>query len=278
VQEKRRKKRKEGVRMEIEILEKDEKNNAVSFLIKNSAPYFVNAIRRIIVEEVPTLAIEDVEFRDNSSALYDEMIALRLGLLPIKTDLKSYELPEKCSCKGAGCAKCQLKLHLSVKADKDGVVVRAKDLKSKDPKAKPVFGEMPIVKLMKGQKLELEATAILGKGKEHSKWSPAHVHYKNVPIIEIGDVKNPEAVVSSCPVGVFEIKSGKLSVKKDKLYDCNLCNACVDVSNGAVKVDVDEKNFIFYIESFGQLGIKDILKRAADELNEKCDQFIRALK
>ena len=264
--------------MEVEVLDKDEKNNAVLFLVKNSSPYFMNAIRRIIVEEVPTLAIEDVEFRENSSALYDEMIALRLGLLPIKTDLKSYELPEKCSCKGAGCAKCQLKLHLRVKADKDGVVVRAKDLKSKDPKAKPVFGEMPIVKLMKGQALELEAVAVLGKGKEHSKWSPAHVYYKNVPIIEIGNVKNPDEVVSNCPVGVFEIKGGKLAVKKDKLYDCNLCNACVDISNGAVKVEPDEKNFVFYVESFGQLSVKEILKQAVDELNEKCDQFIDALK
>jgi len=278
LQKKRWKKRKEGIKIEVEILDKDEKNNAVLFLVKNSSPYFMNVIRRIIVEEVPTLAIEDVEFRENSSALYDEMVALRLGLLPIKTDLKSYELPEKCSCKGAGCAKCQLKLHLKVKADKYGVVVRAKDLKSKDPKAKPVFGEMPIVKLMKGQALELEAVAVLGKGKKHSKWSPAHVYYKNVPIIEIGNVKNPDEVISNCPVGVFEIKGGKLVVKKDKLYDCNLCNACVDISNGAVKVEPDEKNFVFYVESFGQLGVKEILKQAVDELNEKCDQFIDALK
>ncbi len=61
-----------------------------------------------MTEEVPTMAIEDVEFRKNNSILYDEIIAHRLGLVPLKTDLKSYNLPEKCKCKGEGCARFQL--------------------------------------------------------------------------------------------------------------------------------------------------------------------------
>ena len=43
-----------------------------------------NAIRRS-VSEVPTLAIDEVEIFKNDSALYDEMLALRLGLVPLKT-------------------------------------------------------------------------------------------------------------------------------------------------------------------------------------------------
>ena len=82
---------------------KDE--NKLSLIIKDTTPAFVNALRRIILDEVPTMAIEDVEFRKNNSILYDEMIAHRLGLLPLKTDLKSYTVPEHCKCEGKGCAR-----------------------------------------------------------------------------------------------------------------------------------------------------------------------------
>ena len=98
--------------MEIRVLSNDKEKGKLSFIIKDTTPAFVNTLRRIMVEEVPTMAIEDVEFRKNNSILYDEMIAHRLGLISLKTDLKSYNLPENCKCKGEGCARCQLKLTL----------------------------------------------------------------------------------------------------------------------------------------------------------------------
>jgi len=107
------------------------------------------------------MAIEDVEVRKNSSSLYDEMIAHRLGLIPLTTDLKSYNLPSECKCEGKGCARCQLVLTLSAKGPG---IVYSSSLKSKDPKVKPVFDNFPIVKLLKGQEIELEATATLGTG------------------------------------------------------------------------------------------------------------------
>ncbi len=175
--------------MNIQILEKSE--NKVSFILAGTTFPFANALRRIMVEEVPTMAIEEVEFRSNTSILYDEIVAHRLGLLPLKTDLKSYYLPEKCKCKGAGCARCQLKMTLK---SKEGIV-HASEIKSKDPKIKPVYPNTPIVKLLKGQKIELEATASLGKGKDHAKFSPGLIFYKYKPDIEVGKVKNPDAIV-----------------------------------------------------------------------------------
>lgn len=259
--------------MEVKKLSADQ--NKISFLVKGINPFFANTIRRLIMEEVPTMAIEDVEFRDNSSTLYDEIIAHRLGLLPLKTDLKSYILPKQCTCKGKGCAKCQLKMTLKARG---AAVVYASEIKSKDPKIKPVYPKMPIVKLLKGQKLEFEATAQLGQGKDHSKYVPALVYYKNCPIIEFkSKITNPEDVVASCPVNVFELKKNEISIIKDNILNCHLCLACVDASKGAVKVKGSSKDFIFNIESWGQLAPRDIIKEAIKIFTKKLDDFNKAL-
>ena len=68
-------------KMEIKALNK--KGNNMSFLIRKADLAFVNTLRRMIIDEVPTMAIDDVEFRKNDSVMYDEMISLRLGLIPL---------------------------------------------------------------------------------------------------------------------------------------------------------------------------------------------------
>ncbi len=156
-------------KMEVRLLEKIKEKNKISFIIRGINPQLANLLRRNMIEEVPVMAVEDVEFRKNNSILYDEIIAHRLGLVPFTTDLKSYNLPEKCKCKGKGCAKCTLKMILKAKGPG---TVYVSDIKTKDSKVKPVFPKIPIVKLLKNQDLELESVMILGKGKEHTKWSP----------------------------------------------------------------------------------------------------------
>jgi DNA-directed RNA polymerase subunit D len=266
---------KRGVKMEIRVLSNNKDEGKLSFIIKDVTPAFTNTLRRIMMEEVPTMAIEDVELRKNNSILYDEIIAHRLGLIPLKTDLKSYNLPEKCKCKGEGCARCQLKLTLKV--EKGSRMIYASDLKSKDPAVKPVYPKMPIVKLLKGQSLELEATAVLGKGKQHVKWSPCLAYYKHKPIIEIGDVKNPEEIVEATHGNVFEIKNGKLEVIKDNLFKYDLAGVVEEVSKGEVKVNYGD-DIVFYIESWGQLKCKEILNQALDIFNETFDEFDEVVK
>src|SRR3989344_5506471 len=174
-------------KMEVQLLEKDKETDKVNFILKDSTPAFANVLRRIMLWEVPVMAIDEIEFKKNGSILYDEMIAHRMGLVPLTTDLKSYTLPEKCKCEGKGCAHCQLKMSLKVKGP---AMVYASDIKSKDPAVKPVYPKLPIVKLLKNQTLELEATATLGTGKRHAKWSPGHVYYTYLPKITVHD--NPE--------------------------------------------------------------------------------------
>ncbi len=264
--------------MEIKMLDKNKKTGKVSFILKGTTPAFTNSLRRAMIESVPTMAIEDVEFRKNSGVLYDEIVAHRLGLIPLTTDLKSYVISSKCKCEGEGCARCSVKMTLNSKSV--GYVL-ASEIKSKDSKIKPAFPEMPIVKLIKGQDIEIEATAKLGTGKEHVKWAPCLAYYHYYPIIEINadKIKNPEEIVNICPKNIFEVKGGKLTVNKDRLLSCHLCEACVDAVEGnGISVKGDNSTFIFYIEPWGQLSAKQIVIAAADVLGEELVEFEEELK
>ncbi|MBW3014999.1 DNA-directed RNA polymerase subunit D [Candidatus Woesearchaeota archaeon] len=265
----------EGYKMDVTELSKSKEK--LSFVLKDGVSSFANALRRIMIDEVPTMAIEDVEFRKNSSILYDEVIAHRLGLMPLKTDLKSYNLPEECKCKGEGCARCQNKMVLSSKANG---FVYASDMKSKDPKIVPVYPNTPLVKLLKNQEVDLEATAVLGIGKKHAKWSPGLVFFKHPVDIKINHskIKESEIIASSCPCKIFEVKGGKLSIVSKNLANCHLCDACVEASGEAVELNPDTNSFIFTVESWGQLKPKDMVKKAIDVFDSKVDEFLEKVK
>ncbi|RMF06613.1 DNA-directed RNA polymerase subunit D [Candidatus Woesearchaeota archaeon] len=267
--------------MNIKLLEQSKDKMNASFLIEKSTPAFVNAIRRAVISLVPVMAIDEVEFSKNSSVLYDEMIAHRLGLIPLTTDLKSYNLPEKCTCNGEGCAKCELKLSLSVSAPEkgdEGVWVYASDMKSKDPAVKPVFDKIPIVKLMPGQELEFVATARLGIGLTHAKFSPAHAYYHYKPEVKV--TKQGESrtdLKDICPPGVLDVKGGKLVINKEYAFDPKLFEAAVAVSEGALELKESDTDFVFHIESWGQLTCKEILGAAVDSLKSLTSEFVKSL-
>jgi len=239
------------------------------FLLKGSEPGFVNGLRRAMIDSVPTMAIEEVEFRKNNSVLYDEMIAHRLGLLPLTTDLKSYEPKDECKCEGKGCDRCTLKLTLKAKGPG---IVYASELKSKDSAVKPAYPNTPIVKLLKGQELEVEATAVLGRGSEHVKFSPCNAWYKYKPVIVIDEKKcsNADEVAKSCPVNVFDVKDSKLIVKRP--MNCHLCGACVDIAaNNSVNLNESGDEFVFFIEPWGQLTAREIFSTAVEILRKKLE-------
>lgn len=240
------------------------------FKIEGVKPAFVNSLRRAILSEVPTMAIEDVEFKKNDSALYDEMIALRLGLLALTTDLKSYEFPKTESDKDS--AKCRVKLSLSEKGPK---IVFAGDIKSQDPAIKPVNPKTPIVKLIEGQELDFVATAILGRGKEHAKWSPGHTYYMNTADITV-DNKNPQfdSFKSKFPPEIF--KDGKID--KSKINTNTLIDAVDGVNEEIVKVEYKPDSFVVTIEAWGQLSPQEMVSEAMKYLKDTSDDFIKAVK
>ncbi|MBI2665337.1 DNA-directed RNA polymerase subunit D [Candidatus Woesearchaeota archaeon] len=258
--------------MKLEKLKEERKKNKFSFLIKDGDEVFANTIRRLILEEVPTLAVEDIEVNENNSALYDEMLGLRIGLIPIKTDLKTYVQKSKCKCNGEGCARCEMKMTL--KSSKKGYVY-AEEAKSTDPKCSFVYPTMPVVKLLAKQKVDLQMTAVLGKGLEHIKWAPGMAFYKKEPVLTVENVKDAKAVAEKCTDGVLELKGSKLSVNKDLVYESNLLEYYAELDKGITLEYTD--NLIFTLESWGQLTHKEILNTAVDILIEKVEEMEKQL-
>jgi len=266
-----------GYKMDIRLLEKNEEQKKVSFILKGTNTTFANLLRRYIIEKVPTMAIEDVEFKENTSVLYDEVIAHRLGLIPLTTDLKSYYPIYKCKCEGKGCNRCTLKLTL--KADSPGTVY-ASEIKSKDPKVKPVYPKMPITKLLKDQKIELLATAVLGKGNDHVKFSPGFAYYKlKAEIKIIKKPNNAEEIVKNCPLNVFELKNNNLTINQDNLMKCHLCNQCTEIADPKNSIELEKtQDIIFNVESWGQLKCKDIITAALEEYHNDLEEFEKLFK
>lgn len=260
--------------MKITVVDKN--THKATFVIAGTNPLLMNCLRRAASFEVPTMAIETVEIIKNSSVLYDEMLGHRLGLIPLKTDLKSYNLPDRCTCKGEGCSKCKLELRLSVTGPK---TVYASDLESDNPKVVPAHPKMPIVKLIKGQELEFKATAILGLGKNHVKWSAGLAYYHNKPVITIkGKTEKAELLAQQCPVDVLEAKSGTVSVKPGKLLSCILCKACEDADvDNVIQISSEPQEFVFSLEAWGQLTPKEIMVQSARVLSEKTAKFSEIL-
>jgi len=265
--------------MNVEILEKTDTN--LRFVIRDADAPFVNALRRIIISEVPCMAIDEVVILENSSMIQDEVLAHRLGLVPIKTDLDAYNLREECVCKSKfGCNLCRVALTLDVEAT-DTTTVYSGSLASENAAIVPVSANIPLVKLAPGQKLKLEADVRLGRGKEHAKWQPVAVcAYKNMPQIKI----NPKLCdacgecVKVCPKAVFAIADGKVEVRN--LLACTLCLDCVDACQKnpkAVEVIWDKSTFIFNLESTGALPPERILQEAVKILDKKTADFLKEL-
>jgi DNA-directed RNA polymerase subunit D len=252
----------------IEVIKKDKKTGRVTFLLKNANPAFANALRRIMIEAVPTMAIEEVEFVQNNSALYDEIMAHRLGLLPLTTDLKGYDRKKP---EDELSAKNSVKLTLKAKGP---CTVYAEDLKSKDPKIKPVNPKTPIVKLLKGQELELEATAVLGVGKDHVKFAPCLAWYTYKPKVTVNNTsKEFDQFKDKYPPQIFN--NGKIDAKLIEQHD--LYEACDGVNDDIVKIERDPTTFVFNIEPWGQLSPSEILASASDHFNELLEEFASKL-
>jgi len=261
--------------MKVQIL--DRNDFEVKFLLEGVTPAFVNTLRRIMMSEVPAMAVEWVDFRKNDSVVADELLANRLGQIPLTFDEKAYNLPEDCKCEGKGCSRCQVELVLKKKGP---CVVYSGDLKSSDKDVKPVFDKIPITELFDGDELEFEAIAQLGLGKKHAKWQAAVVGYKNKPAVTINarecTGEKCRKCVERCVRKVLRAEKGRITVTDP--FECSLCLQCVEICpKGAVKVETAEDSFVFTVETASGLRPEEIAERAAKRLEEKAAEFEKAL-
>ena len=95
------------------------KKDLAIFELTETDVSMANSLRRIMIAEVPTMCIDKVEFEDNNSALQDEFIAHRLGLIPLrsKIPMKDWNYIHACDCIGDGnCNSCSVSTIFLVQA------------------------------------------------------------------------------------------------------------------------------------------------------------------
>lgn len=157
-------------------------DNVIIFDLKNVDASTANALRRIMIAEIPTMTIDLVEFDENTTVLSDEVLAHRLALIPlISKEFASFVYPDECICKDRQCSKCSVTFKLEVEgSDKINNVTSDDFYVVGNSNVKPVNykneqnSDAPIliVRLKPKQQLKLTAIVRKGTGKDHSKWSP----------------------------------------------------------------------------------------------------------
>ncbi len=255
-------------KMDIDIIELSERK--ARFVLSGVSASFANALRRSILAEVPVLAIDDVNIYENTSVLFDEQLSLRLGMIPLKTDIKSFGLPEECTCKGEGCPSCQVSLTLSAEGPK---VVYSGDMVPTDPKVVPADLTIPIVELKEKHKVVVEAIARLGTGRNHSKWQAGVASgYKNMPVVTIGDCDSCGKCVEVCPRQILKLNGSKAKVKD--IIECSMCMLCEEACDmDSIKVSSDPESFVMTFETTGALSASELALEAANSIKKRAEQL-----
>ncbi|GAB4835077.1 DNA-directed RNA polymerases II, IV and V subunit 3 [Ancistrocladus abbreviatus] len=274
------------------------RDDYMKFELRDTDSSMANALRRVMIAEVPTVAIDLVEIEVNSSVLNDEFIAHRLGLIPLTSErAMSMRFSRDCdACDGDGqCEYCSVEFHLRARCIGDQTLdVTSKDLISSDHTVVPVdYSDSPgdtdnrgiiIVKLRRGQELRLRAIARKGIGKDHAKWSPAatvtfmyepEIHI-NEDLMETLTLEEKKTWVDSSPTKVFDIDPNTQQVvvidPEAYTYDDEVIKKADAMGKpGLVEIYAKEDSFIFTVESTGAIKASQLLLNAIEVLKTKLD-------
>jgi DNA-directed RNA polymerase subunit D len=170
------------------IEENDEK---ITILLSDVDRAFVNAIRRTLISDTPKMAIDTVRFEmgtieqdgevwESNGPLPDEVVAQRLAMIPIPTKHDEFHFQDSCpSCaelvvEDRGCPLCTMIYTCKAFGSEGGRTVTAGDMSflGAGGSISEKYHSIPITKLSRGQMIEFYATAIMGRGRDHAKWSP----------------------------------------------------------------------------------------------------------
>ncbi len=233
-------------------MEKVFKSKEKEVLVSDINVSLANALRRTM-NEVSTLAIKEVDIYRNDSSFSDEILAHRIGLVPLENEkLKEGDVIE---------------LKLKVESGEEGFEVLSGALGEN-----VCVEELPLVRLNKGQGVELVARASLGKGTEHARHLPGLIYYYHLNKILI----KPEGKKHSEPAEnhpeVFEF-NGELKVKNE--WACNFDSEDLDVPG--IEISPTEK-LVYIIESWGGMSCHEIISESAKVLNKNLEEVKKALK
>ena len=213
----------------------------------------VNAVRRYLYQ-IPILAIDEVEIFKNDSPLYDETIAHRMGLIPLKMD--------KVSKEGS----------LKLVSKKDGIVYSGE----MQGNVKPVYNKIPITSLSKGQELEIVGDFKFGTGSQHAKFSPGLMIYRNVLELKT-DKSLYDKIKKILPNVEMKEKGDKIIIIDDKIREISdVCSGIAEKDGKKIEEEI-KKEMVISVESFGQLEPKDVFKRSIEELKRDLNEFSKKL-
>lgn len=233
----------------MEIINKKENKLVFSAEI---GPVLANAIRKYVYQ-IPIVAVDNVEISKNDSPLYDEMLAHRIGLIPIKTK------------KQGGVLK--------LKSKKRGVVYSEEI----GGDAEVIYKKIPITLLEEGQELELRAKLRSGKGTEHTRFSPGVMFFRNETEI-ILDKSLKDKIKKNFPNLEIADVGEKISIKDNK--EKEISDVCEGIAIKARKdFEIKEgKKVIINLESFGQLKTEEIFKKSIEELKKDLEKVSKEMK
>ncbi|XP_053613926.1 DNA-directed RNA polymerases I and III subunit RPAC1 isoform X1 [Plodia interpunctella] len=280
-------------------------NFEMEFDLIGIQPAFANAFRRLMLSEVPSMAIEKVMIRNNTSIIQDEVLAHRLGLIPLKADPRLFEYRPEDASEGTefDTLEFTLKVRCSNNKSQPKDSYRSEDLYEnhsvyssqmkwqpignqasvhKEADVGPVHGDILISKMRPGHELDLQLVAVKGIGKDHAKFSPvATASYRLLPEISLTrEVSGSEAtLLQTCfSPGVIDIHSDGRAYVKEARYD--MCSRNVYKYNeikDAVILSRIRDHFIFNVESVGAMPPNVIFVEAVKILRDKCKSLLDEL-
>jgi len=216
-----------------------------------------NALRRS-VNRIPVIAIDELKIAKNDSSLYDETVAHRMGLIPLKME-KSYKEGDS------------HKLKLKVK--KAGTVYSG-DIKGD---VEVVYDTIPLLLLHDNQEVDIEMTTKLGVGEDHAKFSPGLIFYREQYEITLNK-KFADSIKKIFPDNKIKEKGDKIIILDDQVKSlADYCEAICEKEGEKAELK-ETGELVFVVESFGQLEAKEILEKAIDALEKDFKEFLKHLK
>jgi DNA-directed RNA polymerase subunit D len=238
---------------DVEAVERDDRH--ARFVVRGLTPAFANGIRRAMIADVPTFSIDTVGFVENSSVMFDEMIALRLGLVPLTTPLDDFEVGETVT------------LALDVEGP---ATAYSGDIETSVPEVEPADENIPIIELKENQRLEFEAEAVLETGKSHAKQQGGvAVGYRHLQRVEVvGDAPEFDEQEPNILRGVIETEDGELVPTAEFDHDLTQRYPGKEVE----VVDVPGA-FVFDVETDGSFDVDELVLRAIETIDERAAEL-----